>query len=499
MAFDLRQELRLSQQLVMTPQLQLAIKLLQMCKLELADKIQQEMTENPFLEEVQEAEKETSEEGEGSTIERVDSELEMFTNVKEGTRLEWKDYIAQSSNESYIPFDEREEKESFEAVVTKSTSLADHLMWQLHMSGFTGEEQEIGELIIGNLNQDGYLQPSLAEIAKVYLFGEGREEGEGNGTHVTHLNWIRLLSVLQKAEKVLQRIQEFDPLGVASRSLEECLLVQIRFLYDERDLLEKMVRFHLSDLERKKYQAIASALNARMEEVVETAKVIAHLEPKPGRPFSDQEPQYITPDIHVFKTGDDYTVVLNGDGLPKLRISPFYLKSLYNSSSSAEVKNYVRDKMRSAIWLIKSIYQREKTIRKVMESIIKFQRGFFDHGINYLKPLVLKDVAEDISMHESTVSRVTTNKYVHTPHGIFELKYFFNAGVGSEGGEGVASETVRNKIKEILASEDSKHPYSDQEIVEILKKQGLTIARRTIAKYREMLGILPSSRRKKFY
>ena len=178
MAFDLRQELRLSQQLVMTPQLQLAIKLLQMCKLELADKIQQEMTENPFLEEAQEAEKETSEEGEGSTIERVDSELEMFTNAKEGTRLEWKDYIAQSSNESYIPFDESEERGSFEAVVTKSTSLADHLMWQLHMSGFTGEEQEIGELIIGNLNQDGYLQPSLAEIAKVYLFGEGREEGE---------------------------------------------------------------------------------------------------------------------------------------------------------------------------------------------------------------------------------------------------------------------------------------------------------------------------------
>ena len=223
------------------------------------------------------------------------------------------------------------------------------------------------------------------------------------------------------------------------------------------------------------------------------------MEPKPGRPFSDRETQYITPDIHVFKAEGEYVVVLNGDGLPKLRISPFYMQSIYNTSSSAPVKEYIREKMRSAIWLIKSIYQRERTIRRVMESIIKFQREFFDHGFDHLKPLILKDVAEDIEMHESTISRVTTNKYVHTSRGIFELKYFFNAGIGPNGREGVASETVKHRIKSILSNEDPKHPYSDQAIVGILKDQDVTIARRTVAKYRETLGILPSSKRKNLY
>ncbi|MCK5009695.1 MAG: RNA polymerase factor sigma-54, partial [Deltaproteobacteria bacterium] len=375
----------------------------------------------------------------------------------------------------------------------------DHLMWQLHMNALPDEEQKIAEIIIGNVNQDGYLQVSLMEIAKIFLIEKEEQEGRTDSAKFSQMNWLKLLDALQKANRVLAKIQEFDPAGVACRNLEECLLIQLKFLKDERFLLEKIIKNHFSDLEKKKYQIIASNLAVTIEEVVEAAKIISRLEPKPGRPFNDKETEYITPDIHVFKTGDEYTVVLNGDGLPKLRISPFYLESIYSNSSSAVVKEYIRNKMRSAIWLIKSIYQRERTIRRVMESIIKFQRGFFDHGIDYLKPLILKDVAEDIEMHESTVSRVTTNKYVHTPHGILELKYFFNAGVGSGRGGDVATESVRNKIKEILSNEDTKHPYSDQEIVEILGKQGITIARRTIAKYREMLGILPSSKRKKFY
>ena len=295
----------------------------------------------------------------------------------------------------------------------------------------------------------------------------------------------------------MKKIQAFDPVGVASRNLEECLLVQIGFLNGGHELLEKMVKCHLVELEKKRYQVIATGLGVGIEDVIEAAKVISQLEPKPGRPFSDREPQYITPDIHVFKTGDNYTIMLNGEGLPKLRISSFYLQSMYNGSSSGPVKEYIRNKMRSAIWLIKSIYQRERTIRRVMESILKFQRDFFEHGVDHLKPLILKNVAEDINMHESTISRVTTNKYCHTPHGIFELKFFFNAGVGTDGS--VASESVRNKIKEILAGENPQHPLSDQEIVELLKKQTITIARRTVAKYREMLCILPSSKRKKFY
>jgi len=499
MAFELRQELKLTHQLVMTPQLQLAIKLLQMCKMELVDMIQQEMTENPVLEEVPESEGEM----EGGEIEDIgegaDTRLDMINKVKEGLGFEWKEYIESSRRDNYVPFAEHEARESFEATFTKKASLTDHLMWQLHMSRLSDEEQRIGELIIGNLNQDGYLQVSLIEIAKVYLLEKEGEKGYDDISKFTHLNWLKLLCNFQKAGRVLSKIQEFDPVGVACRTLEECLLTQIRFLTNGGPLLEKIVKFHLSDLEKKRFQVIASDLNVTFEELVEAAKVISQLEPKPGRPFNDKEPQYITPDIHVFRTGDEYTVVLNGDGLPKLRISPFYLKSIYSSSSSAVVKEYIRNKMRSAIWLIKSIYQREKTIRKVMKSIIKFQREFFDHGVDHLKPLVLRDVAEDINMHESTISRVTTNKYVHTHHGIFELKYFFNAGVGSDKDRGVASESVRNRIKEILSNEDPKHPYSDQAIVEILKKQNITIARRTVAKYREMLAILPSSKRKKFY
>ena len=497
MAFELRQELKLSQQLVMTPQLQLAIKLLQMCKMELVDMIQQEMVENPILEEVPESESDGPVDSVENIEEIADTKLDTLSENKEQLGPEIKDYLQSTSRDGYVSYHDREDKESFETTMTKSTSLVDHLTWQLHMCALPEEEQKIGELIIGNLNPDGYLQVPLIEIAKTYLIEQ--EESQANKTVATwsQVNWLKLLCALQKAEKVLTTIQEFDPIGSASRNLQECLLVQIRFLKSDQSHLEKIVRFHLSDLEKKKYQVIASNLHLTIDEVVEAAKVISQLEPKPGRPFNDREPQYITPDIHVFKTGDDYTVVLNGDGMPKLRISPFYLESIYNNSSSAPVKEYIRNKMRSAIWLIKSIYQRERTIRKVMESIIKFQRDFFDHGGDHLKPLILKDVAEDISMHESTISRVTTNKYVHTPHGIFELKYFFNAGIGSNGG--VASESVRNKIKEILANEDPKRPLSDQEIVAILKEQDITIARRTVAKYREMLGILPSSKRKKFF
>ena len=497
MAFELRQELKLAHQLVMTPQLQLAIKLLQMCRMELVDMIQQEMTENPVLEEIPESEGEVVEE-ESSIIEEIpDTKLNELSNAKESLGFEWKDYIEGSNRDSYSPFTGSEERESFEATLTKGESLADHLMWQLHMNKLPDEEKKIGELIIGNLNQDGYLQLPLMEIAKIYLI---EKEGEHSDiSRFKHLNWLKLLCALQKAGKVLNEIQAFDPVGVACRSLEECLLVQTRFLKGEGFILEKIIKTHFSDLEKKRYQVIASDLNITVEEVVEAAKVISQLEPKPGRPFSDKAPQYITPDVHVFKTGDEYAVLLNGDGLPRLRLSPFYLKSIYSNSSSAPVKDYIREKMRSAIWLIKSIYQRERTIRKVMESIIKFQRGFFDHGVDHLRPLILKDVAEDIGMHESTISRVTTNKYVHTPHGIFELKYFFNAGIASGRDGGVSSESVKNRIKEILSNEDAKHPYSDQAIVEILEKQDIIIARRTVAKYREMLGILPSSKRKKFY
>jgi RNA polymerase sigma-54 factor len=380
------------------------------------------------------------------------------------------------------------------------STLADHLTWQLHLSSLNQDEQQIGELIIGNLNQDGYLKTPLIEIAKNYLVEKSSREEIENASEFNHVNWLKLLFALKKINRVLNIIQDFDPVGIAARDIKECLLIQTKFLGDEGLILGKIVKHHLPNLERKRYRVIAADLNISIEEVIEAAQAISQLEPKPGRPFNDKESQYITPDIYVYKMEGKYKIVLNGDGLPRLKISNFYLKTLYNKNfSSNSTKEYIRDKMRSAIWLIKSIYQRERTIKKVMESIIKFQRDFFDQGIDHLKPLILRDVAEDIEMHESTVSRVTTNKYVHTPHGIFELKYFFNTAIISVQGESITSVSVKNKIKEILSNEDARHPYSDQQIVSILKDQNINIARRTVAKYREMLEILPSSRRKEFY
>jgi RNA polymerase sigma-54 factor len=240
-------------------------------------------------------------------------------------------------------------------------------------------------------------------------------------------------------------------------------------------------------------------MKVTLEEVVAAVKLIANFEPKPGRCYSGEEAQYITPDVYVYKVGDKYMTVLNDDGLSKLRISTTYRNALKAGATNGKAKDFIQDKLRSAVWLIRSIHQRQRTIYKVTESIVKFQMDFFDKGIAYLKPLILRDVAEDIGMHESTVSRVTTNKYVHTPQGIYELKFFFNSSIAKTGGDEIASEAVKNHIKQIVAAEDAKNPYSDQRIVELLKAQGIEIARRTVAKYREVLGILPSSKRKSYF
>ena len=298
------------------------------------------------------------------------------------------------------------------------------------------------------------------------------------------------------AEKVLKAIQLFDPVGVAARTLEECLMVQAQQLGVDDEILTRIITDHLGNLEKKNYQAIARDLKEPVEEIYEAAKVIMQFDPRPGREFTAEDPLYITPDVFIHKVGDKYFVVPNDDGLPKLKISNFYQAALKGTPKARE---YVQEKLRSAQWLIRSIQQRQRTIVKVTESIIKFQRDFFDRGIDHLKPLILRDVAEDINMHESTISRVTTNKYVHTPQGIFELKFFFNSGIKSTDGDEVASEAVKTKIKQIIAAEDPRHPLSDQRIVELLKDQTIDIARRTVAKYREQLGILSSSKRKQLF
>jgi RNA polymerase sigma-54 factor len=502
MAFEIKQVQKLSQQLVMTPQLQQAIKLLQLSRLELQEVINQEMMENPLLEEVVE----TSDNPEG--LENKEYEASSDPNlgapgVTQGDveqnpdpqasvakdDIDWDAYIEETNNEK-IPGSSgplnTEELPSFENVLTKSTTLEDHLRWQISLSQLTDDEKKFAHLVVGNINEDGYLLVDIADLAK-----ESNLE-------------------LEDAEEVLKMLQKMDPVGVCSRNLQECLLAQAEMLNPRQELVEKIIQNHLSDLERKNYQAIARALDVSLELVYEATKIILGFEPKPGRTFVSVDPtHYIVPDIYVYKVGDEFVITLNEDGIPKLRVSNYYKSILQNSKtektgkkneSSNVTKDYIQDKLRSAVWLIRSIHNRQKTIYKVTEAIVKRQREFFEKGVSALKPMVLKDVAEDIGMHESTVSRVTTNKFVHTPVGTFELKYFFNSSISAtDGGESVASLTVKEKIKNLIANEDPKKPLSDQKIVELLKKENIDIARRTVAKYREMLNILPSAKRKKVF
>ncbi len=286
-------------------------------------------------------------------------------------------------------------------------------------------------------------------------------------------------------------------MGVAARDLRECLLIQIDSLGFENKLVRTLVSDHLHQIELHNYRAMAKATGASVQEVVEAIDIITSLEPRPGRQYNSDDTHYIVPDIYVYKVDDEYVISMNDDGIPNLRINSYYKEAIKEGSGGAEAKNFIQDKLKSALWLMKSIHQRKKTIYKVTESIVRFQKDFLDHGISHLKPLILRNVAEDVNMHESTISRVTTNKYVHTPQGIYELKFFFSSGLPGKSGSEVATQSVKDRIKQLIAGEDPCKPYSDKQIVEILAKDNIKIARRTVAKYRDMLGILPSNRRKR--
>lgn len=490
MALELKQSIKLAQQLVVTPQLQQAIKLLQLSRIELSELIQNELLENPVLEdtesaspEEQDADKKTASEKheEAKQEERppentVDEIGNSDGTLNEPSNFDWENYLETYNAPGYqIERDiTGDDVPTYESFMTQSESLQDHLLWQLHLSNMNAQDLEIGTEIVGNINDDGYLQATIDDIV--------------SKTGVTK----------SAVETVLCRIQEFDPTGVAARDIQECLLLQTRILGDPTGLADSIIREHLSDLERHNFSLIAKKLSVSPEQVKEAAEIIATLEPKPGRPFSQEAPQYITPDVYVQKIGEEYVITLNEDGLPKLRVSDFYRRALMRGSTVGDqTKEYIQGRMRAAVWLIKSIHQRQQTLYKVSKSIVKFQKEFFDTGLLALKPLVLKDVADDIEMHESTISRVTTNKFMHTPRGIYELKFFFNSGIHQLEGGGVASEAVKLMVKRIIAEEDVKKPLSDQEIAERLKGMNVDIARRTVAKYRESLGILPSSKRKR--
>ena len=496
MGMEMRQELRLSQQLVMTPQLQQAIRLLQLSTMELSELVLEEILENPVLEDDLDRESERNNErdemggedqlthqmeGAGNTETPMEHQqveglaaVEIKGDASAVGEIDWENYLDSQAMGGAMPsFRGDNELPGLEATLTKPESLPDHLAWQLKLSNLPAADMEIGLTIIGNIDADGYFKdPPLSELA------------------------ADLGVDLERCEIVLEKIQSFEPVGVGARSLAECMLIQAIAQGQDDDLVVKMIKSHLGNLEKKNYPAIARDLKAPLEEIYEAAKVIMEFDPRPGREYAADEPQYITPDVYIHKIGEKFFVVPNDDGLPKLKISNFYKNAMGSGSAS---KEYVQEKLRSAQWLIRSIQQRQRTIIKVAESILKFQREFFEKGIVHLKPLILRDVAEDIGMHESTVSRVTTNKYIHTPQGIFELKFFFSSGISRVSGEDMASQAVKSKIKELVDTEDVKHPHSDQKLVEMLKKGGIDIARRTVAKYREAMGILASSKRKKMF
>ncbi len=473
----LRQSMNLSQTLRMTPQLQQAIKLLQLSRMELETQVRKELEENPILEETHDLKeedlqrtKEASTEVEGKSTDQNNDQ-----DPQKQDEFDWDNYLENQYKPPQQGQGGNEEIMNYENVISTTQSLHDYLYWQAKMFGFAEDELLIADTLINYIDDDGYITTPLSEIA----------ENEK--------------VVLQDLEDVITFIHEFDPPGVGARDLKECLLVQAKHLEEDTHDLVYLINNHLKDLEKKNFDAIAKAMGRDISEVAEICKIIYSMDPKPGRAYAPADTQYVTPDVYVYKVGDDYMVNLNEDGLPRLKISNFYRNMLKGAGQSDKTNEYIQDKLRSAVWLIKSIHQRQRTIYKVTESIVKHQREFLDKGSGFIKPMVLRDIANDIGMHESTVSRVTTAKYVHTPQGIFELKYFFNSGIGTTDGDSLASESVKLKIKELISKEDHKDPYSDQKIVELLKVEGIVIARRTVAKYRDILRILPSSRRKKIF
>ena len=483
----LKQELAVkqTQSLVMTPQMQQSIHMLQMPLLELKETIEQELVENPMLE----LKKETDTvDAEDSTIEEsldthIKEELEQFAKLER----DWQEYYSQS-HEKEDTRGKQEKRDYAETLITNSSGLREHLFKQLHLVKLSDDDYKIGEIIINEIDDNGYLQSSVNELASI-------------------------TNVSQKSiEKILGIIQQFDPAGVGARTIDECLLIQIKSMGKENTYNQKMVKHHLGDIGKKSYKSIAKDLNISEQEVIKEAGLICSLEPKPGRQYNPVQIKYITPDVTIKKVAEEveYTIGINNEELPMIRINPLY-KKLMKSCGEEKAKKFLLEKFKSAIWLMKSIKQRHATISKVTKYIIKYQKGFLEKGLSHLKPLILQEVADAIEMHQSTISRTISNKYIQTPHGLLPLKYFFSGGVlmnspnssaqGSVSGaensnSSVSSTYIKDKIRHLIENEDHNKPISDQKIADKLKALRINIARRTVAKYRESLNILPSSLRK---
>ncbi len=481
MALELRQQLKLAQKLVMTPQLRQAIKLLQLNRLELTGALQAEMEQNPLLEEVTDepeqiknAESLAAEEGRKKTDADNTSQVK-GENSDNLADINWSDYT--NTFDTDLSFAKEkppaDAPSQFDFIFDKP-GLKSYLHWQLSHLSIEPKELDAVFFIIGNLDNHGFFKADIEDISKE--------------TGYSH----------EEAEELLSFVQSLDPPGIAARDIRESLLLQLDRLDLEDSLPARIIKDHMNLLESRNYGALAKKFGVTTNKIIKAIDVITHLTPYPGNEFSNEQINYIVPDVYVYKIEDEFVIQLNNEGLPNLRLSDDYKKMLERKKLlDAESKGYLKEKMRSAEWFIKSIQQRQRTIYKVMESLLKFQRDFFDHGPEQMKPLILRDVAEDIEMHESTVSRVTSNKYVHTPQGIFELKYFFSTAVSNSQGDAVSAESIKTRIKQLIRDEDPYKPLSDNVISKLLAEKNIKVARRTIAKYRDQMKILPVKHRRK--
>ena len=564
MAIQMKMQMKMSQQLIMTPQLQQAIKLLQLSRAELEELIEQTLIENPVLEEgidmdtfpnKTEDSQKTTETAESPEVvadtDDFETARENEPEKKDQDEIDWQQYIEQVEQfggyqeRRYNVASEDEEGPSIEATAAQTESLADHLVWQLDMLDLSKLEYLVGAHLIGNIDDDGFLVTSIRELLESQRdlydqivakhksgdlpdlpeidpdmldlkFQSGKPTQKKKNKKEEPSDFVEEVNVLEEepkktellsaacsfVENVLVKIQQFNPNGVGARSLQECLLIQLDILGESGNLCSRIVKNDMPLLESKDLKKIARRQKQDIEQVIEAYRLIMSLEPKPGREFiANPSHHYIIPDVYIYQKDHEYKVALNSAGMPRLRISNYY-KDLSNTleDDGSLTKDYILEKVKAGQWLLKSIEQRQKTIYRVTKSILRFQKEFFEKGIHYLRPLVLKDVAEDIDVHESTVSRITTNKYVHTPQGIFELKYFFTSGIDQGRGEAVSSKRIKDMIMQMVQKENLKSPYTDLQIADVLeRKSGIKVARRTVAKYREALNILPSNKRKQLF
>jgi RNA polymerase sigma-54 factor len=476
----LQQVQRLSLQQILAPQLQQSLHLLQVSSLELNQLVHEELQQNPLLEEMSKDEPQVEADGSSDEAAPVPAERTEEQDFRQEFETlakldeEWREYFSQTSSFRPRSAEADEQRQHFFDSIIQQESLQQHLLQQLDFVDQKPEQRKVAELVIGNVNDDGYLLTPLEELA------------------------ISSGIPLEQLQKALETIQTFHPVGVGARNIKECLLIQLDRLGKSEDIEAVVVNQHLDDLGKKRFPEIARSLNLTVEQVQQIANFISTLEPKPGRMFTIEQHHYVAADVVIQNVDDNYIVLINDEQIPHLRISNTYKELMASGEKAAEAKEYIRDKIRAGKFLIKSIHQRQQTIYNIAKVIVERQREFLEKGISYLKPLTMAQVAEVVGVHETTVSRAVANKYMQTPQGLYEMKFFFTPGFETASGGTLSNTSVKDHIAQLVEREDPIKPLSDQEIVALLKEKGIPIARRTVAKYRNELNILPSNLRKKY-